>query len=181
MDVVVLSGGISTERKVSLVSGKQVYQALKTNGHRVILLDVFFGYKGNLPIDYKDFFDENIEWDRNISQVDEECPDINEAIKLRQSADKGFFGPGVIELCKVADIVFMALHGENGENGKIQACFDLMDIKYTGTDYISSAIAMNKSITKDIFKAYDIPTPVGIKFNIDEYKSGKPIIGVSFP
>jgi D-alanine-D-alanine ligase len=54
------------------------------------------------------------------------------------------------------------LHGENGEDGKIQAAFDLMGIKYTGTDYTSSALAMDKAIAKEIFAFYKIPTPNGI-------------------
>ena len=62
----------------------------------------------------------------------------------------------------MADIVFMALHGENGENGKIQAAFDLFGIRYTGSDYLSSAIAMNKGIAKQFFLANNIPTPGGI-------------------
>lgn len=49
-------------------------------------------------------------------------------------------------MCQMADIVFMALHGENGENGKLQAAFDLLGVKYTGSDYLSSAIAMNKGM-----------------------------------
>ncbi len=56
----------------------------------------------------------------------------------------------------------MALHGQNGEDGKIQAMFDLLDIQYTGTDYLSSAIAMDKAITKEIFGQFKIPTPKGI-------------------
>jgi D-alanine-D-alanine ligase len=62
----------------------------------------------------------------------------------------------------MADIVFMALHGENGENGKLQAAFDLYGIKYTGSDYLSSAIAMNKELAKKMFLAAGIPTPKGI-------------------
>jgi D-alanine-D-alanine ligase len=62
----------------------------------------------------------------------------------------------------MADIVFMALHGENGENGKLQAAFDLYGIKYTGSDYLSSAIAMNKDLAKQIMEAAGIPTPKGI-------------------
>ena len=56
----------------------------------------------------------------------------------------------------------MALHGAEGENGKIQACFDLMGIRYTGTNHISSAIAMDKAISKELFRQNGIPTPEGI-------------------
>lgn len=61
------------------------------------------------------------------------------------------FGPNVIRMCQMADIVFMALHGENGENGKIQATFDLFGIKYTGTGYLSSALAMDKGMANSCF------------------------------
>ena len=56
----------------------------------------------------------------------------------------------------------MALHGENGENGKVQAALDLFGVKYTGTGYFSSAVAMNKAVTKLYFEVNDIPTPHGI-------------------
>lgn len=75
---------------------------------------------------------------------------------------KGFFGDNVLELCQKADIVFMGLHGSNGEDGKIQAAFELMGIKYTGTDYISSAISMSKELTKKVLVPEGIPMPKGI-------------------
>ena len=51
-------------------------------------------------------------------------------------------------MCQMADIVFMALHGENGENGKLQAAFDLLGVKYTGSDYLSSSL-ISKSDSRD--------------------------------
>ena len=73
----------------------------------------------------------------------------------------------MIRMCQMADIVFMALHGENGENGKIQATFDLFGIKYTGTGYLSSALAMDKGMAKQLFLAGGIPTPQGISMKIE--------------
>ena len=58
------------------------------------------------------------------------------------------FGPGVLELCGMADLVFLALHGSCGEDGRVQAAFDLMGIPYTGSGYLGSAIAMDKDLTK---------------------------------
>ena len=58
------------------------------------------------------------------------------------------FGPGVLELCRMADMVFLALHGTCGEDGRVQAAFDLMGIPYTGAGYLGSAIAMDKDLTK---------------------------------
>jgi len=169
MKVVVLAGGTSTERDVSLNTGSKIYGALKKNGHQAILLDVYLGYEG----DTADIFERETDWAATIGAVSEQNPDL-EAIKaLRPDGDKKFFGPNVLELCSEADAVFMALHGANGEDGKIQACFELMGIPYTGTDFVSSAMAMDKGITKDIFKAYDIPTPVGIRLKKGEAEAVK--------
>lgn len=174
MKIVVLAGGISTERDVSLISGKQIYLALKENGHEVILVDVYLGHEltdeeKSLPIE--DIFKKDYDWSKGILAISEENPDIEKVKALRPDGNKHFFGPNVIDLCQAADVVFMALHGENGENGKIQACFDLMGINYTGTDYVSSAMSMNKGITKDIFKAHNIPTPFGMVLSRKEYEA----------
>ncbi len=169
MKVVVLAGGTSTERDVSLVTGSMIYKALKKNGHQAILIDVYLGYEG----DCQNLFERDIDWAAQIGGVAEKNPDL-EAIKaLRPDGAKKFFGPNVLNLCQEADAVFMALHGANGEDGKIQACFELLGIPYTGTDFISSAMAMDKAITKDIFKAYDIPTPKGIRLKKGETENQK--------
>lgn len=160
MKIVILAGGISTERDVSFVSGKNVYEALKSKGHQVVLTDVYLGME-EMP---DNVFEAEVDWTKQIGAVTEQCPDIEAVKAMRKDGGKSFFGPNVLALCQEADVVFVALHGENGENGKIQAAFDLMGIKYTCTDHVSSAICMDKAITKDIFRAYDIPTPVGVHF-----------------
>lgn len=165
MDIVVLAGGISTERDVSLISGKMIYHALKKNGHNAILLDVFLGYTGN---DLEDIFHSDINWEAQVTGIKETTPDIEAVKNLRPDWKKNFFGPNVLSVCQRADVVFMALHGENGENGKIQATFDLMGITYTGTDYVSSALCMDKGLSKDIFSRYGIPTPKGIRLKQEE-------------
>ena len=157
MNIVVLAGGISTERDVSLVSGTQVYRALKGNGHKAILLDVFLGYEGEID----DIFNAKIDWDKEMSVVAEAAPDIEKVKAARKDKSNVLFGPNVIDICRKADIVFMGLHGDCGENGKIQAVFDLFDIKYTGTDSLSSALAMDKALTKQIFGMYNVSTPEG--------------------
>ena len=173
MKIVVLAGGTSTERDVSLITGSMVYKALKNRGHQAILVDVYLGYEG----DTENIFEKDIDWSAQVGAISAEDPDL-EAIKaLRKDGGKSFFGPNVLSLCQEADVVFMALHGANGEDGKIQACFELMGIKYTGTDFVSSAMAMDKGITKDIFKAYNIPTPKGIRLKKGETETEK----VPFP
>ena len=165
MDIVVLAGGISTERDVSLISGKMIYKALKKNGHNAILLDVFLGYEGK---DIENIFQLDTDWEAQVTGIKDTNPDIDAVKRLRPDWEKNFFGPNVIAICQKAHVVFMALHGENGENGKIQATFDLMGITYTGTDYVSSALAMDKGLSKDIFAQYGIPSPKGIRLKKGE-------------
>lgn len=168
MNIVVLAGGISTERDVSLISGKMIYRAVKKNGHKAILLDVFLGYNGSVD----GIFDRDEDWEAQVKGISETNPDIEAVKALRPDWKKQFFGPNVIALCQAADVVFMALHGENGENGKIQACFDLMGITYTGTDYVSSALCMDKGLSKDMFAQNGVPTPKGIRIKKGQQDPG---------
>jgi len=167
MKVVVLAGGTSTERDVSLSSGSMIYRALKKNGHDVVMLDVYLGYDG----DIEDIFEKDVNWAAQVGAVSEQTPDLEAVKAMRKDGGKSFFGPNVLNICMQADVVFMALHGANGEDGKIQACFELMGIPYTGTDYVSSAMAMDKGIAKDIFRAHGIPTPDGIRLRSGEEES----------
>lgn len=185
MKIVVLAGGISTERDVSLSSGTMIYRALKKRGHQVILLDVYLGYEWEDSLLNEKAHDRNPEmvfdmekdWAGELGTITEKNPDIEQIKAMRPDGKKNFFGPNVITLCQAADVVFMALHGENGENGKIQACFDLMGITYTGTDYLSSAISMNKGISKELFAVYGIPTPSGFRLKKREKREQK----IAFP
>jgi len=170
MKIVVLAGGISTERDVSFVSGMGIYKALKSKGHDVMLLDVFMGYDSD---DWKDVFNKDEDWSKAIAAIKDDAPNLDEVKAMRPGWEKNFFGPHVMDICHLADMVFLALHGANGEDGKIQACFDLFGIKYSGTDYVSSAICMDKGITKDLFAAGGIPTPAGIRFKKNEEPARK--------
>jgi D-alanine-D-alanine ligase len=88
--------------------------------------------------------------------------DLSKKLTEEQSKRNEYFGENVIDICKKADMVFMALHGENGEHGRVQAAFDLYGIRYTGTGYLGSALAMDKGLSKNMFLYYGIPTPRGI-------------------
>lgn len=158
MNIVVLAGGLSPERDVSLVTGSTVCEALRENGHNVILMDVFMGREGD---DAGHWFERSEEVSMTVSGIAETAPDLAAVKASRADQSNCFFGPNVIALCQAADIVFMALHGENGENGKIQAAFDLFGIRYTGSDYLSSAIAMNKELAKKVLAAGGVPVPRG--------------------
>lgn len=159
MKIVVLAGGTSTERDVSLVTGMQIYKALQRNGHDVVLLDLYLGYEGEMA---ENIFAIKKDWSGNITTIASSNPDISLVKALRKEDPECQVGPNVIAICKQADLVFLALHGANGEDGKVQAMFDLLHIKYTGTDYLSSAIAMDKAITKELFIKGNVPTPQGI-------------------
>ncbi|MEE3420736.1 MAG: D-alanine--D-alanine ligase [Lachnospiraceae bacterium] len=175
MNIVVLCGGTSTEREISIVSGTGICKALREKGHRAILLDVFFGVDS---IDMMDAFPESYDVDAAASYIRENDPDLEAAVK---NPGRGFFGPNVITLCRMADIVFMALHGENGENGKVQAAFDLRKIKYTGTGYIGSALSMDKKLTKTMLKAGGVPVPEGFTMTRDDYDTELQAHGLDFP
>lgn len=180
MKIVVLAGGLSTERDVSFVTGDNVTKALRKKGHQVILLDVFMGY-GEEEQDVTDFFTRSEEVSVTVKNIPETAPDLAAVKAGRKDQSDCFFGPNVIALCRQADIVFMALHGENGENGKIQAAFDLYGIKYTGTGYLSSAMAMDKGLSKAMFQANGIPTPNGISMKKTERVDAFSETGLTFP
>ena len=57
-----------------------------------------------------------------------------------------------------ADVAFLALHGGQGEDGTIQALLDMARVKYTGSGHLSSALAMDKDLSKKLFRAADVNT-----------------------
>lgn len=180
MKIVVLAGGLSTERDVSFKTGEMVTKALRENGHQVILLDVFMGYS-NKEEDLTGIFDRAEAVSVKVAAIPETAPDLEKVKAQRKDQSDNFFGPNVIELCRMADIVFMALHGENGENGKIQAAFDLFGIRYTGTGYLGSALAMNKGMAKQLFLKNGIPTPRGTSLKRGEDAAKIEDCGIHFP
>lgn len=180
MKIVVLAGGLSTERDVSFKTGEMVTKALRENGHQVILFDVFMGYS-NKEEDLTGIFDRAEAVSVKVAAIPETAPDLEKVKAQRKEQSDNFFGPNVIELCRMADIVFMALHGENGENGKIQAAFDLFGIRYTGTGYLGSALAMNKGMAKQLFLENGIPTPRGTSLKRGEDAAKIETCGIHFP
>lgn len=164
MNIVVLCGGSSTEREVSLVTGEQVCKALREIGNNAVLLDVFIGHEA-FDIE-KAFKDDNYTIESELDYISDNSKDF-EALKKSR---KNFFGPCVLESCEKSDIVFLALHGMNGEDGRVQATFDLMGIKYTGSDYLGSALAMNKAVTKQIFEIHGVPVTKSFSIKRNDVK-----------
>ncbi len=124
LNIVVVCGGISSEREVSLRSGKAVFEALAEAGYS------------------------------NVSLFDLTSDNFS-------------------ELCaKKPDLCFLALHGKGGEDGSIQGALELAGIRYTGSGIASSAIAMDKILTKKMLEYAEIPTAKFIeikKQNIESF------------
>ena len=174
MNIVVLCGGISNERDVSLTSGSGVARALRERGHNVVLMDLYFGCEESYD-DPKELFTRSRE-DAQY-KVLADTPDLETVKAMRHQANNSLMGDNVLEICNAADITFLALHGEEGENGKLQAALDIAGIKYTGSGYLGSAIAMNKGLSKMIFRENNIPTAPAVTL-----KKGKtPYEEIGFP
>ena len=153
MKIAVLMGGLSPERNVSLSSGSLICAALRRRGHRVLGIDL---YKGtNTQGDIDALFTTEQE---TVTKVTELVPDIDSLI-ASNGGRTAPVGEGVIEACRAADSVFLALHGDIGENGQLQAMLDLAGIRYSGSGYIGSMLAMDKDIAKKLLRAEGILTP----------------------
>ena len=152
MRIVVLAGGLSMERNVSLSSGTRICRALRERGHQAVLVDMFLGLEGYAGAP-ESIFDAPDGLCGEFSVAREE-PDLDAVRASRRDKSASMFGKDVLTVCAMADIVFIALHGTCGEDGRVQAAFDLLGIPYTGSDYLGSAIAMDKDLTKRLVAPY---------------------------
>ncbi len=144
MRVVVLMGGDSTEREVSLVTGDQVAKALAENGHEIIKIDPAATREEQTELNQADQH-----W------IGTHYPDF-EILPLHRSS---LYLKNILIIKRLKpDIVFNALHGGKGENGSVQAMLDAAEIPYTGSGRVSSTIAMNKDISKLYLKNARLPT-----------------------
>jgi D-alanine-D-alanine ligase len=138
-------GGESAERNVSLASGIRIVLALKSRGHDVIAFDPSNGV-----------ISEQEQQRLASSAVGTEPPSLESLAKTTGGA----FLPGLEALPEVAnaEVVFLALHGGMGEDGTIQALLDMAHVKYTGSGHLSSALAMDKDLSKKLFRAAGVQT-----------------------
>jgi D-alanine-D-alanine ligase len=146
VNIAVLMGGTSEERDVSLASGRAVMDALRAAGHEVHAVDTARGY---VPPE---------EEERLLSgSVGTSPPDT----RMLAGARRGSLSLAIAELRVVreADVAFIALHGGEGENGKIQAVLEMADIPFTGSGHLGCAIAMDKRLSKELLAGQGIPTP----------------------
>ena len=161
MKIVVLAGGISPERDVSLCSASLISNALLSKGHEVAFVDV---YEGTGETDLEKCFVKPSSGKTFSYSIPETEPDLPALIAAHGGREE-LIGPGVLELCKKADAVFIGCHGGMGENGRLQAVLDCYDIPYTGSGYLGCALAMDKHLTKTLLLQFNIPTADWVIFD----------------
>ena len=162
MKIVVLAGGISPERDVSLCSASLIANALLKKGHEVAFVDVYVGIPAGTSFD--SLFVTRESGKTFSYAIPETEPDL-EALIAANGNRRDLLGPGVLEICKSADAAFLGLHGGMGENGRLQAVLDCYNIPYTGSGYIGCALAMDKALSKSLFGNNNIPTPEWLLFD----------------
>ncbi len=174
LKIVVLCGGLSTERNISFLTGSRVCAALRSRGHKAVLADLYMGF---------DEEDDNSDFDpeavfENLPPIPHYefnglAPDLDAVRDSRKWQSPSLFGRHVVRLCKAADIVFIALHGKNGEDGRVQAAFDMLGIPYTGSGHLGAAMAMDKMITKMIVGPRGVRTPAFRRWEFVRKNDGK--------
>lgn len=144
MRIAVLFGGMSEERDVSIASAAQVIPALRSLGHEVVAVDTASGRL------------EGPAEQRLLTMgVGPEPPSGAALAGMKRRAP--VLAAETADIRDV-DVVFLALHGGAGEDGRIQAVLDLAGLAYTGSNHIASATAMDKDLSKRLFRAAGVPT-----------------------
>ncbi len=144
--VTVLTGGSTPERDVALAGAAQVVRALRSRGHRVAVVDTAGG---------------------TLAPADEERllrPSVGTAPPSPHALSDLAAREADIDLVRVpeirsANLVFIVLHGRQGEGGEVQALLDSVAVRYAGSGPLASALAMDKDIAKRLFRDAGIPTP----------------------
>ena len=144
MKIAVLFGGTSQERDVSIASAGQIIPALRGLGHEVVAIDTVTGRLTS-----------EAEQRLLTSGVGPEPPSSTALANMRESALLLTANASDI---RDVDVVFLALHGGAGEDGRVQAVLDLAGMAYTGSNHIASATAMDKDLSKRLFRAAGVPT-----------------------
>jgi len=144
LKIAVLLGGTSEERDVSIASGAQVVAALRRRGHQVVTVDTALG-----------LLDEDAERALLEARVGLEPPERTALVRMR-GQDAG----AVLSRAQLGDqdLLFLALHGGTGENGTLQTLLDLAELRYTGSGRVGSAVAMDKDLSKRLFRAAGVST-----------------------
>ena len=157
MKIVVLGGGISTGRDVSLVTATAVCRTLRERGHQAVFADLFLGLEDYPGTPEQAFLEPDGLC--GSAEIGLEAPALEAVPASRKDQGPSRIGKGVLELCALADCVFLGLHGADGEDGKIQATLELLGVPYTGSGPLPSGMAMDKAVAKRIMEAAGVLTP----------------------
>jgi len=146
MRVTVLTGGATAERAVAFASASQIVAALRSRGHEVSVVDTAGG-----------LLDERGERELLGAAVGTAPPAVDQLAAREQR----MLSEGLAELPAVrdADVLFLAVHGGQLEGGTLQAVLDVIGVPYTGSGPLASALAMDKDLSKRLFRAAGVPVP----------------------
>lgn len=136
----ILMGGLSSEREISLNTGTEIFNYINKDKYDIVC----------------------IEWKHDNSWVEY---DVNSIDTVKYTHENILF---FFQNVKI-DLIFIALHGKNGEDGRIQGFLESIGMPYTGSSILSSSIGMDKNISKQLFVHNDINTPR--YFAINKYDS----------
>jgi D-alanine-D-alanine ligase len=145
--ITVLMGGTSSERDVSLASGLRIAAALREKKHDVVTLDTARG-----ALSAKE--EKALLAKGNVVQT--QPPARTELAKMAEQTLPQMLR--ALPSLKEADVVFLGLHGGMGEDGTIQALLDMAGITYTGSGQLGSALAMDKDVSKHLFRRAGVQT-----------------------
>ena len=152
--VTVLMGGTSSERDVSLASGLRVTQALREFGYAVRPVDTATGEL--TPADEQRLLEAGMKT---------KPPSLEDLMRMAKTSISTSLAS--IDAIRNADVIFLALHGGQGEDGTIQALLGMLGVPYTGSGHMASALAMDKDLSKHLFRAAGVPTPAWIMAALD--------------
>jgi D-alanine-D-alanine ligase len=146
MRITVLTGGATSERAVAFASASQIVAALRSRKHQIHVVDLAGG-----------LLDEHAERELLGGAVGATPPSV-EALAERQ---RRMLSEELAELEPVpnADVLFLAVHGGALEGGTLQAVLEVLGVPYTGSGPLASALAMDKDLSKRLFRAAGVPVP----------------------
>jgi D-alanine-D-alanine ligase len=146
MRIVLLTGGSTPERDVALAGAREVARALRGRGHEVAVADTVRG-----------LLDAAGEAELLAETIGTEPPSLAELAALAGREDL----PSLLRepVFRRADLVFLVLHGRQGEGGEVQTLLDLAGLRYTGSGALGSGLAMDKEVAKRLLCHAGIPTP----------------------
>jgi D-alanine-D-alanine ligase len=160
----VFFGGRSSEHEVSLVSAKNIIEAIDKDKYNVIPVGIT--KNGNM-VYLKNSLDPVEIIKNGVHAIFIAQPDVSHNLWIIDDNNKG--GIEVINI----EIAFPVLHGPFGEDGKVQALFEMAAIPYIGSEVLGSAAAMDKTIMKSLFMSYDLPIVNFVHFTVYDYKHNK--------